>query len=109
MNLSLIVSTLLAVARSGLVSTILPDILTFLQATRGLNPLTQPLEYIAQLDLLRSTFLTQLPGLAIAEAQGLNTLFSNEIQDVIAKAKAAAAAASVAKVPATPAPAVAAA
>jgi hypothetical protein len=78
-------SSLFTAIKSGLITTIVPDLLTFLQNTKGLNllSLTDRLQYVAQLDLLRSTVMTQLPNLEVADLQQLNALFSNELQSVL--------------------------
>jgi hypothetical protein len=86
-------SSLFTAIKSGLITTIVPDLLTFLQNTKGLNllSLTDRLQYVAQLDLLRATAMTQLPNLAVTDLQQLNTLFSNELQSVLSGALASTA------------------
>lgn len=88
MNPSVFFSTLFAAIKSGFLTTIIPDLLTFLENTKGLNLLsvTDRLTYVAQLDLLRATVMTQLPNLAVTDLQQLNTLFSNELQSVLTHA-----------------------
>lgn len=88
MNPSDFFSTLFAAIKNGFLTAIIPDLLTFLQNTKGLNLLsvTDRLTYVAQLDLLRSTVMTQLPNLAVTDLQQLNTLFSNELQSVLTAA-----------------------
>jgi hypothetical protein len=75
MNASVFFSTLFAAIKSGFLSTIIPDLLTFIENTKGLNLLsvTDRLTYAAQLDLLRATAMTQLPNLAVTDLQQLNT------------------------------------
>jgi hypothetical protein len=88
MNASVFFSTLFAAIKSGFLSTIIPDLLTFIEHTKGLNLLsiTDRLTYAGQLDLLRATVMTQLPNLAVTDLQQLNALFSNELQSVLTAA-----------------------
>lgn len=81
-------STLFTAIKSGFLSTIIPDLLTFLENTKGLNLLsvTDRLTYVAQLDLLRATVMIQLPNLGVTDLQQLNMLFSNELQSVLTAA-----------------------
>lgn len=92
MNVSLFFSALFTAIKSGFLTAIIPDVLTFLENTKGLNLLsiTDRLTYVAQLDLLRATVMTQLPNLAVTDLQQLNTLFSNELQSVLTAALPAA-------------------
>jgi len=89
-SLSQLFSTLFTSVKSGLITAIVPNLLTFLQNTANLNPLSLPdqLKYLAQLDLLRSATFANITTLIPEEVQQLNALFSNELQAVLQKAQA---------------------
>lgn len=102
MNLSQLLSGLLAGLKDNVIIAVFPALQTFITNTQNLNPLTQPLEYVAQLDLLRSTLITKAPGLVLAEVQAIDAVVSSHLQSILqaaqtaqATALAAAAAASV--------------
>lgn len=93
MNLSAFLSGLLAGLKDNVIIAVFPALQTFITNTQNLNPLTQPLEYVAQLDLLRSTLITKAPGLVLQEVQAIDAVVSSHLQSILAAAQTAQAAA----------------
>lgn len=87
MNLSQLFSALFTAIKSGLITTLVPDLLTFLQNTQKLDLLSVAgqAQYISQLDLLRSSAMAGLTTLAPTEIQQLNQTFSNEMEAALQK------------------------
>jgi hypothetical protein len=90
LNVSTFFQMLFTGIKSGLVTDIVPALITFIQNTKGLNPLTNVLTYVAQLDLLRSSVIAGLPNLVQSEIAQIDAVFSNELQSVLAAAQASA-------------------
>lgn len=86
MTPSQLFSALIAAAKNNLLTAALPVVITFLTNVKS-NP--NPLNFVAQLDLLRAGLVAALPNLEVTEIQQLSTLFSNELQDVLKAAEAA--------------------
>lgn len=77
--------------KNGLITDVIPPLLTFIQNTKGVNPVTSPFTYVAQLDLLRSSVIAGLPNLAQGEIAQIDAVFSNELQAALSAAQAATA------------------
>lgn len=87
MTPSQLFTSLLTAAKDNVLAAAIPVAITFLANVKA-NP--NPLNFVAQLDLLRSGLVAALPNLEVTEIQQLSTLFSNELQDVLRAAEAAA-------------------
>jgi hypothetical protein len=95
--LGTLLSGLLTGLKDNVIIAVFPAIQTFITNTESLNPLTQPLEYIAQLDLLRSTIITKAPGLVLEEVQAVDAILSSHLQSILSAAQTAQAAAQAAQ------------
>lgn len=85
MTPSSLFSTLLETAKDNLLVAAIPPVLTFLGNVRT-NP--NPLNVIAQADLLRAGLVASLPNLEQTEIAAITNLFSNELQTVLAAVQA---------------------
>jgi hypothetical protein len=87
-----LLSGLFAALKAGLAQSAIPPIITFLENTKGFNPLslTGQLSYIAQLDLLRSSLMANLTTSLPTEITNINNAISNELQEWLQKALASA-------------------
>jgi hypothetical protein len=86
MTVSQLFSTLLQTVKNDLLLAAIPPVLTFLGNVKA-NP--NPLNVVAQADLLRAGLLAAVPNLEAAEVASITNLFSNELQTVLASAQAA--------------------
>lgn len=84
MTPSQLFSALIATAKNDILIAAIPVVLTFLGNIRA-NP--NPLNFIAQLDLLRAGLVAALPTLEATEIAHITTLFSNELQTTLAAAQ----------------------
>lgn len=64
----------------------IPPVLTFLG---NVNHNPNPLNVVAQADLLRAGLVAALPNLVQSEIAAIDTIFSNELQAVLSSAQAA--------------------
>ncbi len=80
-------ATIIAAFKDNILIAALPVVLTFLGNLHA-NP--NPLNFIAQLDLLRAGLVAALPNLEKTEIEQITLLFSNELQVVLAAAQASA-------------------
>lgn len=85
MTPSSLFSTLLETAKDNLLVAAIPPVLTFLGNVKS-NP--NPLNVIAQADLLRAGLVASLPNLEQTEIAAITNLFSNELQTVLAAVQA---------------------
>lgn len=85
MTPSSLFSTLLETAKDNLLAAAIPPVLTFLGNVKS-NP--NPLNVVAQADLLRAGLIAALPALEQTEIAAITNLFSNELQTVLAAAQA---------------------
>lgn len=77
---------LLNLTRNNLLVGAVPPILIFLGNIKQ-NP--NPLNVVAQADLLRAGLVATLPNLEQTEIVAIDTIFSNELQAVLTSAQAA--------------------
>lgn len=85
MTVSTLFSTLLASVKDNLLIGAIPPVLTFLGNVKA-NP--NPLNIVAQADLLRAGLIAALPNLEQTEIAAITNVFSNELQTVLAAAQA---------------------
>jgi hypothetical protein len=81
MTPSVLFSTLLETAKDNLLMAAIPPVLTFLGNVKT-NP--NPLNVIAQADLLRAGLVSSLPNLEQTEIAQITNLFSNQLQATLA-------------------------
>jgi hypothetical protein len=77
---------ILGLTKNSLLTAAIPPVLTFLGNVKN-NP--NPLNVVAQADLLRAGLMAALPSLAQSEIAAIDTIFSNELQAVLSSAQAA--------------------
>lgn len=77
---------ILNLTKNNVLTAAIPPVLTFLGNVKN-NP--SPLNVVAQADLLRAGLVAALPNLERAEIAAIDTIFSNELQAVLASAQAA--------------------
>jgi hypothetical protein len=77
---------LLGLTKNNLLVAAIPPVLTFLGNVKS-NP--NPLNVVAQADLLRAGLVAALPNLEQTEIAAIDTIFSNELQAVLTTAQAA--------------------
>jgi len=94
MSPSQLFQELLAMTKNNLITGAIPPILTFLGNVRS-NP--NPLNVVAQADLLRAGLVAALPNLEQSEIVAIDTIFSNELQAVLTAAQTTSAAPAAAK------------
>lgn len=77
---------ILGLTKNNILVGAIPPVLTFLGNVKS-NP--NPLNVVAQADLLRAGLVAALPNLEQSEIVAIDTIFSNELQAVLSSAQAA--------------------